>query len=104
MYDAVRRLRALFARPPGLPPELLEVERRAEIAMTPCTCGHPWQRHEHYYHRTECATCQCERFRPAVPLGGARLTGPQHGGVVHDLVVHARVLGLTRSWRDDRRA
>jgi len=102
--DAVRRLRELFARPPALPPELLEMERRAEVAMTPCTCGHPWHRHEHYHHHTECASCRCERFRPALPTGPAPVVGTHDSSAVLDLVVRARVLGLTRSWRDNRGA
>lgn len=102
--DAVRRLRALLGRPAGLPPELLEVERQAEIAMSPCTCGHPWHRHEHYYRGSDCASCGCERFRPALPTGVAPVAGQHHGGAVRDLVVHARVFGLTRSWRDRRGA
>lgn len=98
--DAVRRLRELLARRAGPPPELLEVERGAEVAMTPCTCGHPWHDHEHYYPRTECASCACERFRPALPAGTVPMTGQRHGAVVRDLVVRARVLRLTHSWRD----
>lgn len=47
------------------PPELLDLDRRASVAMTMCTCGHIWHRHEHPHVSTGCDACACSRFRPA---------------------------------------
>jgi hypothetical protein len=30
-----------------------------------CVCGHPWEQHEHYHHRTSCGTCHCRAYIPA---------------------------------------
>lgn len=68
LRDALRRL---LARLTGdtteeqVWPELLEVDRRAAVAMTLCTCGHMWHLHEHPHVRTGCDACACQRFRPA---------------------------------------
>lgn len=29
----------------------------------PCVCGHPRAAHEHYRSGTDCALCDCPRFR-----------------------------------------
>jgi hypothetical protein len=47
------------------PPELADLDRRADVAMTMCTCGHIWHLHEHPHVRTGCDACSCQRFRPA---------------------------------------
>ena len=30
--------------------------------MSPCTCGHPREAHEHYRRGTDCSACLCPRF------------------------------------------
>lgn len=47
------------------PPELLDLDRQASVAMALCTCGHMWHRHERPHVSTSCAACSCQRFRPA---------------------------------------
>ncbi|MBC3763522.1 hypothetical protein ACUN7V_15955 [Quadrisphaera oryzae] len=67
LKEALRRLLARLVGPveEEWPPELLELDRRASVAMTLCTCGHMWHLHEHPYVRTVCDACACQRFRPA---------------------------------------
>lgn len=30
--------------------------------MSPCTCGHPHEAHEHYRRGSDCSVCLCPRF------------------------------------------
>jgi hypothetical protein len=30
--------------------------------MSPCTCGHPREAHEHYRRGTDCSACLCPRY------------------------------------------
>ncbi|WP_180357773.1 hypothetical protein [Streptomyces sp. NP160] len=78
LSDALRRLLARWsgAGEEQWPPELLEADRRAAVAMTLCTCGHVWHSHEHPHVRTGCDACSCQRFRPAPrPGAGASRSG-----------------------------
>lgn len=102
LAHALRRLLARLApSAPGLedPPEVFEVERRAAVAMTSCTCGHMWHLHEHLHARTGCDACRCERFRPSQP---APLSAAPQPRPADDALIRLRVALWTRAWRDRR--
>ncbi|WP_181778956.1 hypothetical protein [Pseudonocardia pini] len=39
----------------------------------PCTCGHVGEAHEHYRAGTDCAFCDCRRYRPGPPRQAGRV-------------------------------
>ncbi|PWJ47586.1 hypothetical protein SAMN06264364_13617 [Quadrisphaera granulorum] len=57
------------------PPELVDLERQASVAMAMCRCGHIWHRHERPHPSTRCSECRCSRFRPAERPGRYPVVG-----------------------------
>lgn len=59
---------------PGPAPTATPPAERPGTPMThPCRCGHDRDAHEHFRRGTDCASCDCARFRqPGLP---ARLRG-----------------------------
>lgn len=49
--------------PAARPAEAPTGPARVDAAGRPCRCGHARELHEHYRRGTDCASCDCPRFR-----------------------------------------
>ncbi|WP_205472207.1 hypothetical protein [Nocardioides sp. SYSU D00038] len=38
------------------------------LSLSTCRCGHASEAHQHYRRGTDCAACECRRFRMTVTL------------------------------------
>jgi hypothetical protein len=46
---------------------LLRVRTSEPREREPCRCGHVARAHEHYRRGSDCALCECRRYRGAAP-------------------------------------
>jgi len=61
--DTGRRGVSRAAAPAPVPVRALRLETTDEVDTATCACGHPQEAHEHYRPGSDCALCDCPRFR-----------------------------------------